>query len=216
MEIFNWFLKGLILGLSIAAPVGPIGVLCIRRTLAQGRLHGFLSGLGAATADGCYGFLAATGLTILSIPALKIVNAGPQAGGLNLFRLVGAAFLIYLAARIFFSRPPSPEAESAKPGGLAWSYFSTLLLTLSNPMTILSFAAIFAGLGLTAGAGTFGLSAALVAGVFCGSASWWLILSTGVGLLRSRVTPLVMSWINRASGLIIAAFGLAALVSAFM
>ncbi len=220
MDAFSWFFKGIILGFSIAAPVGPIGVLCIRRTLAQGRLHGLLSGLGAATADGLYGLLAASGLTFLSLPFL---SSQGQPGPVNLFRLGGGLFLLYLAARIFFSSPPrpagaqktSPPGIQAKSGRLAWSYFSTLLLTLSNPMTILSFAAIFLGLGIGNQDGNFLESGLLVAGVFSGSALWWVVLSAAVGLLRSRVTPAIMAWINRVSGLVIAGFGVAALVSAF-
>lgn len=208
MPAFSWFLQGFLLGFSIAAPVGPIGILCIRRTLASGRLHGLVSGLGAASADACYGLAAAFGLTALS--GLLLAWQTP-------IRLLGGIFLLYLAARIFFSKPPAENAQpvSEKNGGLAGAYFSTFLLTLSNPMTILSFTAIFAGLGLAAGAGELAHSAALVAGVFTGSAAWWLTLSLGVGLLRARVTPKVMTWVNRASGLVIAAFGLAALVSLF-
>jgi threonine/homoserine/homoserine lactone efflux protein len=208
MPSFNIFLQGLLLGFSIAAPVGPIGVLCIRRTLAEGRLRGFISGLGAATADGCYGMVAAFGLTALS---------GVLLAWQTPIRLLGGLFLLYLAARIFFT--PSPLQPSAfdtpapKIRGLVGAYLSTFFLTLSNPMTILSFTAIFAGLGLAARTGTFNQAAALVAGVFAGSAAWWLTLSQGVGLLSDRVTPKVMAWINRASGLVIAAFGLAALVS---
>ncbi|MHC1781231.1 MAG: LysE/ArgO family amino acid transporter [Anaerolineaceae bacterium] len=207
MPPFNMFLQGLLLGFSIAAPVGPIGVLCIRRTLAGGRLHGFISGLGAATADGCYGLVAAFGLTALS---------GALLAWQTPIRLLGGLFLLYLAARIFFTplpRDASAETPAPKNASLAGDYLSTFLLTLSNPMTILSFTAIFAGLGLAARAGTFNESTLLVAGVFAGSAAWWLTLSLGVGFLRSRVSPNVMAWINRGSGLIIAAFGLAALVS---
>jgi threonine/homoserine/homoserine lactone efflux protein len=202
------FLQGLLLGFSIAAPVGPIGILCISRTLARGRLHGLVSGLGAASADACYGAVAAFGLTALSGALLAWQTS---------IRLLGGLFLLYLAARIFFAPPPrdtaSADIPAAKNGGLAGAWLSTFLLTLSNPMTILSFTAIFAGLGLAARAGTFNESAALVAGVFAGSAAWWLTLSLGVGLLRARVTPAVMAWVNRLSGLIIAAFGLAALIS---
>jgi threonine/homoserine/homoserine lactone efflux protein len=203
MDSFNWLIKGIVLGFSIAAPVGPIGLLCIRRTLTQGRLHGFVSGLGAATADGCYGFLAAFGLTILTNALIHQQT---------LIRLVGGVFLIYLAVHIFFSPPakPSPGVDKT---GLPGAFFSTLLLTLSNPMTILSFTAIFAGLGFSAQAADFSGSLALVIGVFFGSALWWLSLSLMVGIVRTRITNGLMIWINRVSGVLIAGFGLAALIS---
>lgn len=203
MESLNWYIKGIILGFSIAAPVGPIGLLCIRRTLAQGRLHGFVSGLGAAAADGCYGFLAAFGLTIITSTLIHQQT---------LIRLVGGVFLLYLAARIFFSPPAEPSPGQDKTG-LTGAFFSTFLLTLSNPMTILSFTAIFAGLGFSAQATDFSGSLALVLGVFCGSGLWWLSLSLIVGIVRTRVTNGLMIWINRVSGVLIAGFGLAALVS---
>lgn len=211
----SFFLKGIIIGFSIAAPVGPIGVLCIRRTLADGRAAGLVSGLGAATADAVYGAVAGFGLTLVS--SLLI---GHQAW----LRAAGGVFLVYLGVRTF-SATPAAEGPSRTGAGLLRAYASTFLLTLTNPMTILSFAAIFAGLGLanaaggytTAGgygvAGRYTTAGALVAGVFLGSAAWWLILSSSVGAARSRVGPSGMRWINRLSGCIIAAFGLAALIS---
>ncbi len=197
------FLRGLLLGFSIAAPVGPIGLLCIRRTLADGRWFGLASGLGAATADALYGSVAAFGLAAVSS---VLVN---QQGWL---RLVGGLFLLYLGVRTFLAKPDSQEA-AAQGRGLAGAYFSTFLLTLTNPLTILSFTAMFAGLGF-GGAQTGWLQALwLVVGVFTGSALWWLLLSGGVGLLRERFSPAAMAWVNRFSGAIIAGFGAAALWS---
>ncbi|MEJ5224804.1 MAG: LysE family transporter [Anaerolineales bacterium] len=197
------FLRGLILGFSIAAPVGPIGVLCIRRTLAHGRLHGFVSGLGAATADMLYGAIAAFGLTAIS----NLLAA--QQGWL---RLAGGIFLLYLGARTFFEKPAA-EAAPAPSDGLWSAFISTLFLTLTNPITIFAFVAIFAGLGVTQGAQTYWAGAAqVVLGVFLGSAAWWLILSGGVGLLRDRFTPRAIGWINRTAGVVIFAFGLLAIV----
>ena len=167
------FARGLALGLAIAAPVGPIGVLVIRRTLAEGRLAGLVSGLGAATADGVYGFIAAFGLTLIS--SLLISQQG-------WIRLLG-------------------------------NYVSTFALTLTNPMTILSFAAVFAGLGVGAASGDYASAAILVLGVFLGSALWWLALSGAVSLLSGRVTPRGLRWVNRVSGVIILGFGVAALAS---
>lgn len=202
-------IKGLLIGFSIAAPVGPIGVLCIRRTLADGRAVGFVSGLGAATADGFYGAVAAFGLTAVSGFLLGISTAT---------RLLGGLFLCYLGIKTFLSKPASETAttptDKATGRHLPPAYFSTLGLTLTNPTTILSFIAVFAGLGLGAEAAHDYASAALmVLGVFIGSALWWLTLSTGVGLFRHRFGSTAMLWVNRLSGFVIGAFGVAALIS---
>lgn len=194
-------IRGLLIGFSIAAPVGPIGVLCIRRTLANGWASGLLSGLGAASADAVYGCVAGFGLTFVS---------GFLLGQQQWLRLLGGLFLCYLGVRTLLRQPASRPAE-ASGSGLLGAYLSTFVLTLTNPITILSFVAIFAGLGVAGMGQDYGAAAILVLGVFCGSASWWLLLSGGVGLLRARVHARTMLWINRLSGLIILGFGLAAL-----
>ena len=196
-------LSGLIIGFSIAAPVGPIGVLCIRRTLAEGRLHGLVSGLGAATADAVYGCIAAFGLAFISDLLVQ------QQPGL---RVIGGAFLCLLGVRTILVTP-SEKPTNGKKLGLASAYGSTFLLTLTNPVTILSFAAAFASLGVVSNAGDYGSAALLVLAVFIGSATWWLTLSGAVGLFRARVTPRVLLWINRVSGTVIFGFGVVALVS---
>jgi threonine/homoserine/homoserine lactone efflux protein len=196
-------LRGLALGFAIAAPVGPIGVLCIRRTLAQGRAAGLLSGLGAATADALYGSVAAFGLTAIS---------GLLVAQQTWLGLLGGAFLCCLGARTFLAAPDL-EPGRTQAGGLAGSYASTLALTLANPMTILSFAAVFAGLGLGAGSSSFGSAAILVLGVFLGSASWWLALSTGVSLLRGGLGAAGLRWVNRVSGAVIVTFGVGAILA---
>ncbi len=198
-----FWLRGVLIGFSIAAPVGPIGVLCIRRTLAHGRVNGLVSGLGAATADACYGAVAGFGLTFISTLLIE------QHFWL---RLIGGAFLCYLGVRTFLSRP-AEQAASAKSTGLAGAYASTLLLTLTNPTTILSFAAVFAGLGLASAGGNYAASGLLVLGVFLGSALWWLLLSSGVSLFRSKFGPRQLRWVNRLSGVIILSFGVLALLS---
>lgn len=195
------FLKGLAIGFSIAAPVGPIGVLCIRRTLADGRAAGLVSGLGAATADAIYGCVAGFGLTFISSALIS------QQVWL---RIIGGAFLCYLSLKTLLSRP-AEEAAPAGANSLIGAYASTFFLTLTNPMTILSFAAIFAGLG--GASGNYASAGILVLGVFIGSALWWLTLSTGVSLFRTKFTPHGLRWVNRVSGLVIAAFGLLALLS---
>jgi threonine/homoserine/homoserine lactone efflux protein len=195
---FSLLLTGLVLGFSIAAPVGPIGVLCIRRTLAEGRRYGFISGLGAASADAIYGAIAGFGLTFIS----SFLFAQQ-----DWLRLLGGLFLCYLGIRTFFSKA-AEQAANLRQGGLWVAYGSTFLLTLTNPMTILSFAAIFAGFNLAGRSGSYSAAAVLVTGVFIGSSFWWLSLSTGVSFLRNRFTPARLVWINRISGVVITAFGL--------
>jgi threonine/homoserine/homoserine lactone efflux protein len=197
------FLRGLAIGFGIAAPVGPIGILCIRRTLADGRAVGFAAGLGAATADALYGAVAAFGLTLVS-RALVGQRAWLQAAG--------GIFLCYLGIRTWMAAPAAtPEASRHAPG-LVSAWASTFALTLTNPTTILSFVAIFAGLGLGAGAGGYRPAALMVLGVFLGSALWWLLLSAGVGFFRSALTRQGLRWVNRLAAVIIAAFGIGALV----
>jgi threonine/homoserine/homoserine lactone efflux protein len=200
MEL-GFFLKGAALGFSIAAPVGPIGVLCIRRSLADGALKGFTAGLGAATADAAYGCVAGFGLTAVSHFLVRHQAA---------FGLVGGLFLCYLGVRTFVSKPA--QAAAAAGAGFASVYGSTLLLTLANPATILSFAAAFSAFGLGASA-DYVAASALVLGVFLGSAAWWLVLSGGVGLLRSRVTSAWMRAVNRVSGVVLVALGIGAIVT---
>jgi threonine/homoserine/homoserine lactone efflux protein len=197
------FVRGLILGFSIAAPVGPIGVLCIRRTLAEGRLVGFVSGLGAASADALLGCIAAFGLTAIS---------GIMVSQQTALRLVGGVFLLYLGARTFLDQP-HVNAAAAEDHGLPGAYVSTLALTLSNPMTIISFTAVFAGLGVGAGAASYLAAALVVAGVFSGSALWWLLLSSGISLLRAQIDGPKLVWINRISGIIIIVFGVLSVLS---
>jgi threonine/homoserine/homoserine lactone efflux protein len=202
----GFLISGFIIGFSIAAPVGPIGVLCIRRTLAEGRLNGLVSGLGAATADAMYGCIAAFGLTFISDTLIQ------QQLWLRLF---GGVFLCLLGAKTLLAKP-SEKLPSEKRTGILGAYGSTFFLTLSNPMTILSFAAIFAGIGLGSALADYGSAALLVFSVFAGSASWWLILSGTVGVLRKKVTSSVLRWINRVSGAIIMGFGMFILIGLFV
>jgi threonine/homoserine/homoserine lactone efflux protein len=195
------FLRGGLIGLSIAAPVGPIGVLCIRRTLAEGWSFGLVSGLGAATADAFYGCVAAFGLTFISAALVSHQLW---------LRLVGGVFLCYLGIRTLLAHPAEQEL-SAQESSLVRAYGSTLFLTLTNPVTILAFAAIFAGLGLAEASGGYSSAGLLVLGVFLGSAAWWLMLSSVVGLFRTRFSAAGLRWVNRISGIIILGFGVVAL-----
>ena len=183
--------------------MGPIGVLCVRRTLTEGRAAGLLSGLGAATADTIYGCIAGFGLTFMT-QALMAQHFW--------LGLIGGLFLCYLGIKTFRT-PPAETAAPAAGKGLAGAYASTFLLTLTNPMTILSFAAVFAGLGLATSDRNVVDAGVLVAGVFIGSAMWWTILSVGVGAVRGRFDQRRLRWVNRISGAVILAFGVAALVS---
>ncbi len=200
------FWQGLIFGLAIAAPVGPIGVLTIRRTLVGGLLVGLLSGLGAATADAFYGSVAALGLTAVSTFLIE------QQLWLRLF---GGLFLMYLGLKAM--RQPAlanSQADAPQPDmGYLAAYTSTFLLTLSNPVTILSFTAVFAGFGLGSRVSGAGAGLQLVAGVFLGSALWWLTLCGVVTAVRARLSPAAYRLINIVSGLILAGFGLALLLS---
>ena len=194
--------RGLVLGFTIAAAVGPISLLTIRRTLVHGRVYGLASGLGVALADATYAAIAAFGLTAITSVLV---------GGRVLLGLVGGAFLVVLAIRTMTSRPNEVAVVAERPG-LAAAFGSIFGLTMTNPMTILSFAGLFAGLGLT---GTGGADAALlVAGVFLGSATWWVVLTSVVTALRSRVTIPVLTWVNRVSGAAILIFGVVAILGA--
>jgi threonine/homoserine/homoserine lactone efflux protein len=193
-------LKSLVLGLSIAAPVGPIGILCIRRSLVDGWIAGLICGLGAATADAMYGALGAFALNSISAWLVR---------GRVWMTIAGSAFLLYLGVRIFRSAPPETTATAA--GSATGAYVSTFLLTLANPLTILSFAAAFAGMG--AGAVGYGGVVTMLVGVFVGSAAWWLILTSVAGAARSRLSPPLFVAINRVSGALLTGFGLYTVMS---
>jgi threonine/homoserine/homoserine lactone efflux protein len=197
-------LKGLAVGFSIAAPVGPIGLLCIRRTLAGGWTLGFSTGMGAATADMVYGLLAAAGLTAVTEFLV---------GARQPLQFAGGATLIWLGLTFLRAAAPRVQMGVAGSTGLASAYATSFLLTLANPATILSFAAVMAGLGAM---GASAETAVLVAGVFLGSALWWLALSTAVSLVRRRLPDPVLVWINRASGAAIMLCGILALTAAMV
>ena len=199
-ELFG---RGFVLGFTIAAAVGPISLLVIRRTLAEGRVVGLASGLGVATADATYGGIAAFGLT--AITDLLV-------GGGRLLGLVGGVFLLWLAWRTASSVPSAEAAVIERRGGLPGAYLSIVGLTLTNPMTILSFGALFVGLGVT---GENAAESALITlGVFLGSTSWWIVLTGIVGALHTRITRRWLRAINIGSGLVIGGFALLSIVIA--
>ena len=200
------FARGLILGFTIAAAVGPISLLCIRRTLAEGRLVGLASGMGVATADATYGAIAAFGLTAVT----DLLVDWRRALG-----VVGGLFLLWLAWRTLRSVPGEAASDAGNGRrGLPAAYLSILGLTLTNPMTILSFAALFVGLGVTGGDAAG--ATLLTLGVFAGSAAWWVLLVTVVGAVRSRLTPAGLRRVNVASGVVIGAFAIIAIASALL
>jgi threonine/homoserine/homoserine lactone efflux protein len=226
--VLLFFLKGIAIGFAIAAPVGPIGVLCIRRTFADGRAAGFATGLGAATADAMYGAVAGFGLTAIS---------GFLLGWQTEFQFVGGLFLLALGIKTFLAKPSTASARM-EGTGLAAAWLTTTILTLANPATILSFTAVFAGAGLGQQAYGGGEAGALVAGVFLGSAAWWLLLSTFVERYRRKhpdfasfadgrlggavvtgvsvgLASKTLTRINQGSGVLLAAFGIAALYAAY-
>jgi threonine/homoserine/homoserine lactone efflux protein len=197
----TFLVRGIGLGFAIAAAVGPISLLTIRRTLAHGRAYGLASGAGVALADGTYAGIAAFGLTALTSVLV---------GGRAVLGVIGGAFLVVLAVRTMTTRPGA-IAETAERPGLAAAFVSIFGLTLTNPMTILSFAGIFAAAGLS---GIGGLDAALLTiGVFLGSLLWWVVLTAVVAQLRARVTVRALTWINRISGAALLVFGIVAVAT---
>lgn len=204
------FIKSITIGLSIAAPVGPIGMLCIQRSLSRGFRSGFATGMGAACADGFYGLLGALGIAGLAatLPALSVV-----------LKIGGGAFLIWLAWAIAREKPaPAAIAPEAARAGASRDFLTTFGLTLSNPMTILSFIGIFAALGPLAGdpsprGGAQWLTVIpMVSGVFVGSAAWWLCLSGATSALGKRMPLSFIHGVARLSAVVIAGFGAVQLV----
>ena len=204
--MFSLLLRGFVLGFAIAASPGPIFFLCVRRTLLQGRLAGLFSGFGVATADAFYAAIATFGVAALT--AAFVSGRRPLA-------VVGGAVLVGFGLRILFERRREAEAAPSPTGrGLAWAYLSTLGLTVTNPATIISFAALAATLGFGTG-GSFTGPSLVMAGVLLGSAAWWCILVLAASLLRARLTPAVVRGISTLSGLAIAVLGILAVISAF-
>jgi threonine/homoserine/homoserine lactone efflux protein len=194
--------KGLVLGFSIAAPVGPIGLLCIRRSLSNGRLAGLATGLGAATADACYGAVAGFGLT-------RVTSF--MVGERTWLTLLGGLFLCWLGVRIMRTHPDMSAARQND----SWAhgaYLSALIITLTNPLTILAFVGAFAGLGLAV-ARDYLAATVLVVGVFVGSGIWWLLLSGFAARMRDRFDPRWLQRVNWASGALLIIVGLGALLS---
>jgi len=196
-------IRGLVIGFTIAAAVGPITLLVVRRTIDHGGIYGFASGLGVATADATYGAVAAFGLT--AITSALVSNHA-------LLALVGGAVIVGLGIRIALSRPGGPATDGERPG-LLGAFGSIYALTMTNPLTIVLYAGVFAGIGLVAGS-SFLDAAVLTLAVWAGSTLWWVLLCSVVAWLRGRVSATALLWVNRISGAALVLFGVLAVISA--
>src|SRR4051812_4314635 len=202
MLAFFW--KGVVVGLIIAVPAGPVGVLCIRRTIFNGRLAGFISGMGAATGDAIFGIIAGFGLTFVSDLLLDYQQW---------LRLGGGVFLLLAGSRAFTTDPLARMRSERDPETLLADFAWIFALTLTNPITILAFLAIFAGIGFAGEGATLGGAAILVLGVWLGSLIWWAGLALGAGAFRHSFNRNHLVWINRGSGGILVLSGVALFVS---
>ena len=191
------FLKGLIVGFCLAAPVGPIAALCVQRTISKNIVAGLISGLGAAVADAFYGAVAAFGATIISEFLIS---------ERSWMQRVGGVILIFMGLRLFLTKP-AEEKKDVDGKGLFGDFLSTFLLTLTNPMTFVAFAAVFATMGIGAVRGRPILTAELVGGVLLGSALWWLILCGGAHALRRHFDFRKLTTMNKATGVFVMGVG---------
>ena len=201
------FIKGLVIGFSTSAPLGPIGVLCVQRSLNKGRLSGFISGMGAAFADTFYAILAGFGLTFV----ISFIEKHQL-----YFEIAGIALLFFIGLKIFYSNPIKQYRSKKPKSNLLEDFISVAFLTLSNPLALFLFLAVFAGLGFVHKEFNFISTFYLVLGVLCGAASWWFILSSLVGIFRNRFKLRSIWWINKIAGAIIILFGLIAVVGMFL
>jgi threonine/homoserine/homoserine lactone efflux protein len=199
--------SGIVMGLIAAVPIGPVNLICVRRTFAYGPLNGFVSGLGAALGDGVFAAVTGLGLTWVSV-LIK--------GHTTFIELIGGALLVFFGFRILLA-PVLPRLEDGSDNGgstLVRAIASTFALTVTNPATLLAFTVMFAGLGgLAGGAGSYLDASLVVAGVVAGSTGWWLVLTTIIGLFHARIDDNAMRIINRVTGLLVMLFGVAVLVN---
>ena len=200
-----YLLKGMLVGAVIAVPVGPVGILCMRRTIFEGRLSGLASGLGAATADAVFAIIAGFGLTFVSNWLL---------GYEDLLRAGGGCYLLYAGGSAFFAGPNGAMTEQSNPESLLRDFASTFVLTVTNPVTILVFLGVFAALGLSGERATLDRAAVLVLGVWVGSLLWWLAISLGFGLFRRAITPRHLALISHFFAAVLSLSGAALLVTA--
>jgi threonine/homoserine/homoserine lactone efflux protein len=197
------FIQGIIIGLTLAVPVGPISLLCIQRTIADGRLHGIISGLGVATADSFYAAITFLGLTVIS--GLIITQQ-------YFFRFFAGIILILIGIRVFMSVPAGFSEKKNEHETYLKDYLSMVVIAVANPLTLVFFLVILPGFGVIIHGTTFLPAAEFVAGFFLGSTVWWIILCGSVGSVRSRMSVKNLGLINRVSGLLISCFGAAMLI----
>lgn len=190
-------IKGLILGFSVAAPIGPIGVLCINRTINKSYVSGFVTGLGAASADLVYGIIAGLGLTMVSDMLIEYKTP---------MQLTGLVFLLFLGIKTLVAKKSDKEINVHPKKGLLKDYLTTFMLIITNPVTILFFIAVFAGLGLSNSKELGANALFLVAGVFFGSLFWWLLLSGITYKLKKRIGEKILRRIDLVSGIVILGF----------
>ncbi|MDA2918246.1 LysE family transporter [Desulfobacterota bacterium AH_259_B03_O07] len=202
MEI-GFFFKGFVIGMLIATPVGPVGALCVQSTFTEGKLHGLISGLGATVADVIFGIIAAFGITIISNFLVEQQDW---------IRLLGGLFICFLGTRIILLEPKK-QTDPGKRQNMVSSFLSAFLITLTNPITILTLALMFAGLGLVGQQAQHGSASLMVFGVFIGSSIIWLTL-WGISVkFREKFNLSKMALVNRIAGVMIIMFGIVALLS---
>jgi len=203
----GFFIKGLIVGFLASIPLGPVGVLCIQRTINKGRLSGIISGMGAATVDSFFALVAALGLTY-------IINFIEEQQ--FFIQLIGGGVLMFLGANIFYTNPVKQiRRHRRKKNKLIEDFFSVLFLTLSNPLAVFLFVAAFAGIGMVTSSDSSLKSSMIIAGVFAGAMAWWGALTFLIDLFRKKFRLKQLWWINKIAGIIILIFGLAAMLSVF-
>lgn len=201
------FFQAFIAGVALAAPVGPVGLLCIRRTLSKGMVSGLVSGLGAAVADAIYASIAAYSVTIISATLARYTGV---------LELVGGTILFLIGAHAIYSHKTIEPRNSKAPKNHIEAFVSTLFLTLTNPATIIGFAALFSAMGLKDEEGSRHGAMILVSGVFAGSAFWWLILSTVMHFIRHLLSDQGQRWINLISGSVLALLGICVIILWFL